>query len=74
MENKQSCLGCHFLDGFDGEYYCILSQPDLNEDGFCNSYITNDDFNEFIDSCPGKTMQALKSLKYLSKKVTVCDP
>jgi len=42
---SESCNGCYYCDSFLGEYYCCLSEPDIDVDGFCSSYITLDELD-----------------------------
>lgn len=52
---SDSCIGCYYVDSFQGQYYCCLSAPEIDADGFCNSYITLEQLGDSSYECSGQT-------------------
>lgn len=52
---RESCLGCYYCDSFQGDYYCCLSAPEIDADGFCNSYTALEELESDDYDCYGHT-------------------
>ena len=62
MKVGETCIGCYYLVCYAGQSYCCLSEPDIDEDGLCNSKLIEEDLAD-IDNCQGHTLDPYKYLK-----------
>lgn len=44
------CVNCYYLETYQGISYCILTEAEVDEDGYCHSSISVNDIDDKLQT------------------------